>query len=177
MKWVMEGIVLILCLWVFYEDVRHHAVSWYIFPLLFVTLLFKGLYFSETQLLFITLFINLAVVAFILLGTILYFSVKNRKIAGVINNQLGMGDVLMMAVLTAAFASVNLVVFLLAGFLFSIVIAIILAIITSKPVRYVPLAGFTGLLFFFTSIGSAVSGLDLYDGTWLYSIGGIDIWR
>jgi len=73
--WI-DGILIVLFVIVIYQDFKFHGISWFLFPLAFAGLFFKGLQSIEIAEQIKYLLLNIGIIFLHLAGISLYFSIK-----------------------------------------------------------------------------------------------------
>lgn len=140
--WILVLISLAL-LWLTWQDFKDRAVYGWLFPVLLLLFLVKGI--ASERLSFHDVLTNLLVLAMQFGLLSLYFWVKDRRFLMQGEHYLGWGDILMLLVLTVCFSPVNFIFFLVAGFFLVLSVVGVLRL-AGKPIRYIPLAGGQALL-------------------------------
>ena len=144
------------------QDFRYRAISWYAFPLLALFLLLENLQLSLTE-----VGLNLG---FILLNyalTTAMISLKYGRIVNLMNQHIGVGDLLMLFCLALYFPALNFFLFYL-GSLLLIAIGSGLYIIFNRPKAYtVPLAGLQSILLLFLMLSAWTFELQLNKADWI----------
>ena len=147
-----------------FQDFKYRAISWYLIPLAFLTLLAKGLATTTTIIFFENSFFN---AVFILLQLILisvYISIKNKKRTNIVNSYLGIGDILFFAVLCVAFSPANFIVFFIVSLVLTLIGFIVYKIIFKSAKAEIPLAGAMAVLFILLIVtGKFTAGFNLYN--------------
>lgn len=141
---VLIGCVLLLLV-IVYQDFKYQAVSWYIFPALFVCFFAKSqlqLSFKSTLILTIT---NLIIVVVIYCSLLVYVGIKQKKINLRLDGFLGLGDILFFVAISPAFASLNFIFFLVIGLLLSLIYTPIHLLVFKQKI--IPLAGILGVYY------------------------------
>jgi len=125
----------------FLQDVKDRAVDWYIFPLLLISVVFirwiegNSILANTGELLF-----NSAFILFQISSLFLYLFIKERKLSNIINQYLGLGDILFWVVLAVFLQSVSFLLFYSAS-IFFIVLMVGVRRVVKKEIGTIPLAG------------------------------------
>lgn len=136
---VLLGILIVICVVIFWQDVRQRAVHWVLFLLLFfVSVLFK---WGSTY--FESLFYNALVLVFLLGVLTLYLTLKNGKLINITKGFFSWGDILFLVSILPLFETLSYVVFFTIGTIMSLAIHIGVHVI--KPQSTVPYAGYMGI--------------------------------
>lgn len=133
-----------------YQDFKSRAISWFLIPLLLITFIVYGITVIDiTE--YITFFsLNVFMLLNILIGTTIVISIKEKKLTNIIDNYLGLGDILFFFILTTLFSPINYFIFLIGSILlFSIIFSINLLISKKKKALF-PLAGAMSVLLIIT---------------------------
>jgi len=107
-------LITIPLLFIIYEDFKYRAIHW-IWLVVFIGLII-GLLPIEP----ITVLVNLALIGFQLLGLTLYFSLKEKKFINIVNQFLGIGDILFFIPLCFLFTPENLIWFFVCSLIFTL---------------------------------------------------------
>lgn len=124
---------------IFYQDLRHRAVWWFLFPSLFLV---NVSYFLET-LNWLDVAISLLFIVFLMISLTLYLSLKMKKLVLVWNGFFSWGDLLFIVAITPLFTWINFIYF----FTFGTVLVLLIHLIASKFLKdqTVPYAGYLSL--------------------------------
>ena len=146
-----------------YQDFRHRAISWIAPVAVFGLLVFKGLLTLPFMKLGGDFLVNelILIVQFSIL--IIYFRLKGYSFKGFWENVMGIGDLLFLVCISAAFAPFNFILFLLAGPLFTMLgygLMILFKIGKEKPI---PFAGLLATFMILLIITQAFGKWDCYD--------------
>lgn len=131
-----------------YQDFKDRLVYVVLFP---VSFLLCGVFsFVELSVsVFLKHFlINLGLILLNFLLLTLYFSIKNKKIISIINQQFGLGDLLFLFVLAAVFSPFDFVLFLIISSFASLIFVLTVKAFKNKTVS-VPFAGIQSVLLCF----------------------------
>lgn len=139
--------LLMTCLvFVFYQDMRYRAVSWFAFPLLLALLIFLTPGSVNVNSLFMDLVFNLSFLLLQLGILTVYFSVKQQKLVNITQGLLGWGDILFLLCLAFYLSPVNYLLFYV-GSLIAVLLISLLASKNGAAKNKVPLAGLQALMF------------------------------
>jgi len=138
-------LIIILAIITVYQDFRHREISLVLIPVYFLCFALNQIQLTGLRFFLINFSVNSGIILLLLLFTSGYFWMKERKFK-IIDQYLGLGDVLLFFALAAAFSPVNFIVFLLAGFIFSIAVYLIKTIIIKRLNNTIPLAGCISIL-------------------------------
>ena len=134
--------LIIILLWIAYQDIKPREVYWFLFP---AVAIFGGLLFyavDSVGLQGYSVLINLMVITMFLL--IIHFYVKLKMGASLIS-VIGLGDVLLFIALGCSFTSMAFIL----TFVFSLIFALVLHLYLSKKQHFqtVPLAGYMSIFY------------------------------
>ncbi len=137
---IVKALLIILLIILFLQDLRYRAVSWIIFPAIFLLTFYYQLHWIEFESLLYQFAINLFLVFFQISFLIVYLRITKRSWRELTSKYFAWGDILFLLILGLCFP----VYF----FLFFLITSIILSIIVSLILRFktVPLAGFQSIL-------------------------------
>jgi len=132
------------------QDYKYRAVSWVLFPLAAISLIFLTLSYLKPFNLtdyFSGIAINCGFVTLQLLFIKLYFSLKSGTIKKIINTKIGLGDILMFYTITVCFSPIYFIFFYIISLSLSVLIIILTKLISANTYieKNVPLAGFMAL--------------------------------
>ena len=138
LKVVLIGVLIMVLI----QDVRERKVYWFWFPIIALcagTLLYRN---TIPEMFYITLLVNLAFVAVLLLVVMLYAKLKLKTAAA---NTFGLGDALLFLTLAFTFYTVPFIILFVFGLLFSLLLHLV---VKHKSKHHtVPLAGYLSLFF------------------------------
>lgn len=141
MQYVIDICLLLLLAVVLFQDLKQRQISWFLIPLLLVSFIAQGLFrIPANELMHYTMFnIGFIVVQLVILTA--YISIKNKRLVNIINSYLGIGDVLFIATVAAAFSPLNFIVFYITALLFTLFVFVVVKLLTKKLSKEIPLAG------------------------------------
>ena len=141
MKYGIEIVLVALLSTIVFQDLKHRAISWILIPLLlcFQTLLALSALTIEKTIFFFL--INLGFIVMQLICITAYFSFKNRKFINIVNNYLGIGDILFFLVLCLGFSPFNFILFYLCSLIITLLAFLLYQILSRSQDKEIPLAG------------------------------------
>ena len=163
MQVIIKILLIALLALLTYQDFRHRAISWIGPVAVFCLLVFKGLLTLSFSKLGSDFLINELILFVQFSILIIYFRMKGYSFKGFWKNVMGTGDLLFLVCISAAFAPVNFILFLLAGLVFTMIgygIMILLKIGKEKPI---PFAGLLAVFMIFLLITQSFGKWDSYD--------------
>lgn len=166
---IIKGILTVLLLFLFYQDLRYRAIYWICFPFLLVLVVLLSLEHSDLSALLFNGGINTAFFILQLLILSMYFSIKRGKLINITKQYLGWGDVLFLIAITFCFSPLNYILF----YISSLIIIMIIALMGSSKAKEfkVPLAGLQAIIFAaFLFADWNLIYIDLASDTWLISL-------
>lgn len=138
----------VLLVAVAFQDFKRRQISWWLLPLLFLSLLFNALMTTNLKTILFSLAIN---VGFILLQHIcltIYFSMKKGKGINIINSYIGIGDILFLLVLCVSFSPLNFIVFYVAGLTITLLFSLVVKMLVKNNAwKEIPLVGMLSVVF------------------------------
>lgn len=141
MQHVIDTCLLLLLSVVLFQDLKQRQISWFLIPLLLVSFIAQGLFrIPANELIHYTMF-NIGFVFVQLVILTAYISIKNKRLVNIINSYLGIGDVLFIATVAAAFSPLNFIIFYIAALLFTLLVFLVVKLLTKKLSKEIPLAG------------------------------------
>lgn len=138
----MKIALIAVLLFIFFQDIKHKAVYWFLFPMV----LLLGLFIRWEQI-GIDFVYNLIFITFLMLALSAYLTLKNRKWINPLEGFFALGDVLFLVAISPFFAFQSYVLFFTTGCLFVLSVHLVLLLI-KKTNREIPFAGY--LAFYFT---------------------------
>ncbi len=142
---VLIVLVLILAV-IFWQDLKHRAVHWWLFPLAFTgVVIYKlmGGYMAHVYL--VDFFTNLLVIGIMLTCTLIVIRIGSGHREKPLNRLLGIGDLLFFVVICVSFDPAKCLLFLVVSFLWSLALHWLIERKDFKT-KSVPLAGYQSLL-------------------------------
>jgi len=147
---ILAKIFLIICIAsIFYFDFKQRAVYWWLFLFLFILSCVLRISNSRFVDVIFDLGINTLILLFQLIVLQIYFSIRNKSNALIINKAIGLGDILLFLSPAVFFSPFNFVLFLVISFAISLITHILLLQISRYYKKTVPLAGFVSVIYGF----------------------------
>lgn len=145
MQYVFSIIIILSLAMIAIEDLRRRnfRIIWLLVSV--GSAIAFGLLSEESNFQWTYLALNTAFIAFNIVGLVLYFSVKEKKLINIVNTKLGLGDLLFFVFLILGFSTLNLIVFFFLAVLVSLIFGILALAISKKKQTVastkIPLAG------------------------------------
>ncbi len=141
----LELILIATLILVFFQDLKHRLVDWYLFPVIgmFGSVLLLQTIGTEEYLFYV--FINILLVSLILFLLYIYARFKMKK--PLLNHSLGLGDILLFYGMALCFPTLSFLIFFIFSIFFSLLISIYLKYKNPNDYKTVPLAGLMALFF------------------------------
>ena len=136
----VEWLTAIVLTLIFFEDLKHRGVSWYYFLILLALVFWR---FVEMRGEWDFVLVNAAFVLAQIAMVSLWFFIRKGTFR-VINQYLGLGDILFWTVMLFAFSPFNFILYFIASAIFSLVCFVLFV---RGEERTIPLAGFQSLFF------------------------------
>jgi len=137
---------------IFYQDLKHRAISWWTLPLLAITLGLESYSKNDLSVLYTNIGINLCVLVIQFLVVWIYFSFKNKKITNIFHAYIGIGDVLFLVAITPFFNPIHFLAFEIIGLIFVLLGSLFYGLRKENWEFKIPLAGIFALLLIITVI-------------------------
>ncbi len=131
---------------IFFQDLKDRAVSWYFFPLLFLFTFLLRLQKIDITSCLLDCGLNMLFVIVQLVMVWGYFSVKSRKFVNITKDYLGIGDILFLLAITPLFSPVVFVLFYVTSLLVIVISIILIRLVKANKNDYIPLAGLQSAL-------------------------------
>jgi len=135
--------IVALLLVITYQDFKERAISWWLLPLLMLGFVIVSLKQNHWYQYLINCLINNAFCGFMFTIITTYFSVKHKSFVNIINNMLGIGDILFFVVLSFCFSHVHYIFFMIS----SLFIASLFGFYFQYKKQTIPLAGIQAMVF------------------------------
>ncbi|MDQ3191759.1 MAG: hypothetical protein M3Q58_09205 [Bacteroidota bacterium] len=129
-----------------FQDFKYKAVSWLVFPALFLIFILTALEQNSVAFIAEHLLFNMMFVLFQLLMVTVYFSIKNRKIINIEKNYLGSGDILFFIILASSFSFLNFVFVYILSLIAVVAAYLFYQIFKKNATDQIPLAGGMAIL-------------------------------
>lgn len=129
--------LMVLC---FYQDVRFRGIHWVVFPLI----LGAAIMLRFDSLDGITILLNLAFLAVLLLSLTLYLTLKHGRLINITKGFFSWGDILFLVAIIPLFSGPWYMYFFIAGTMLALVFHLIASLI--KPQKSIPYAGYMAVL-------------------------------
>lgn len=137
---ILKGILTIILLLIFYQDIKYRAVTWYLFPWLALSLVSVSQRFELQNSL-----INAGFVLSVFIILSIWFSLKDGKIVNLFERHIGLGDLLFLISISAYFSIPAFFFFYLLSLVLIVIGHIIYTISKRSKPETIPLAGLQSL--------------------------------
>ena len=127
-----------------YQDFKERQIYWALFPLVAASIILESLLYKPTQSLFHFLPANFFIIIVELLFVLMYIKLKSRGSSNFFNN-IGLGDILFLMILSISLSTVNLLVFLIIALIITLISWETYKKILSKKGVHIPLCGFLAI--------------------------------
>lgn len=135
---ILIVITLVVLAW---QDFRSRLISWWLIPVLLLAFVFAGKEQISWNGIGKYFLYNLAFLVLQFAIVWIWMSLRNRKPIRLIDSQIGLGDILFLVCIAAAFSTVNFLFFYTASLIAVLLIAVIIRMIRSSEKMLIPLAG------------------------------------
>jgi len=168
---LLKPLILICLLCIAYQDMRYRAVYWLVFPVLSVLLFYeKQLYIGVNDTLNDSVYGSMFV-GFQLFLLWAYFFIKYERPVNILQNHLGLGDVLFLLSITFYFSPVNFVLFYISSLIITLLYACTELYIFKRKELKIPLAGLQAIYFLLLLVLSVFyRDLKCYSDFWVWKL-------
>ncbi|HAF29430.1 MAG TPA: hypothetical protein DCG75_10325 [Bacteroidales bacterium] len=159
----LKILLLLILVFILYQDLRYQAVSWIFFVVgLALTLIIsiKENYLTD---LIVNSTINFLFILFQLSVIYLFTWIKFKKKKNIFKSVFGLGDLLFLLMIIPLFSPLNFVIFFIASIIFTLFVYTILRSIKIYKKHRIPLAGLQSLFLFIVLISQIFSKFNLYN--------------
>lgn len=162
---IINSCLILFLLLISFQDFKQREISWILIPLIFLALIFKATQSITIGNLINNTLLNLAFITLQLLLLTIYMSIKNKKMVNILQQHIGLGDLLFFVVLCLAFSPVNFIVFYILSLIATLAGCIIyVTVFSKKAMDEIPLAGgMASVLVIILLINKMVTHLNFYD--------------
>lgn len=129
-----------------FQDFKYKAVSWIVFPALFLLFVLAALEQNSIVYVVEQFLFNIVFVLFQLFMVTVYFSIKSRKIINIEKNYLGSGDILFFIVLAVSFSFLNFVFVYILSLIAVVAAYLFYQLFKKNATEQIPLAGGMAIL-------------------------------
>ncbi len=144
---LLSSLIIIFLGIIVYQDYKFRGISWLLFPIGFVLFSVQFLYQRELLTQLKLFLLNLAILFFVFILLLIYFSIKNRKLTNIVDSYIGIGDLLFFILLAQCFSVVNFVLFINAALLLVIFTYVVIGPLFRPDTKKIPLAGLFALFY------------------------------
>src|SRR5262249_43048921 len=138
---LLQVYIVLLCGFIFYEDMRYRAVHWSFLAQCFLCLGMFGLLTEGRRAFLSDMPVNLAFVALQVVGVVAWCSVRARQWVNPMRGHMGLGDVLFLLACALAFPRHVFVLFVLSGIVFALFGYGVIRLLMPRQQATVPTAG------------------------------------
>lgn len=172
---LFKVLLVLLLLFLFYQDLRYRAVYWFLFPVLLILIMLIAKQQISLQQILINSLYSLAFILIQLFLLSLYFSFKHKKIIDITTHHLGWGDILFLLVVAFYFSPLNYIAFYVASLATVLLLSLVLMVKERTATLKIPLAGLQALFFLFIALADWTTNfLNFQDDTLIINL--MDTW-
>ena len=142
---MITAIISILLTAIAYTDFKDRAVPVFLLLALLLTSFLNTFLQVDITTALWQLFTNTALVLLLLGSLLIYYRLKQGSFKQVVNQKLGLGDIVFWLAITPLFSLVNFILFFVSSLL-AVLLIMIVRIASGRPVTLVPLAGYQALV-------------------------------
>ena len=156
-------LLLVILLFIIYQDFRFQAVSWIFFLIGFVFTITLSVKVNSLSDLFFNLSINALFVLFQISIIYLFSWIKYKERRNIFKSVFGFGDLLFLIMIIPLFSPLNFIVFFIASIIFSLLVYSIINRLRIYKKQRVPLAGLQSLFLSIVIISQIFIKFSLYN--------------
>lgn len=123
------------------QDFKQRLVFWFLFPVLALLFFLKNQQLSYLEVGLTDIALNFSIIVLILIYLKVFFSLRSKKWVKIIDNKIGLGDILFFAALAFLFPLINFFAFLWLSFIIIVLVYGSAILLKLKTSRSIPLAG------------------------------------
>ena len=143
---IFNLVLVTILMTVAYQDFKCRAISWWLIPLLGLLFFFNGLFYVSIGKLIKYFLLNVGFLAFQMIILTGYFSIKKRKFVNILNEYIGLGDILFFLVLGLFFSPYQFIFFHVIGLFLVLMVYGTIILLKKDSSKYIPLAGALALI-------------------------------
>ncbi len=144
MNTLLAIIIVFLYAIIIIQDFKYRAITWYVFPLLFISYL---VLLNRTDNLNLNIIIlNMIMVSLQLLIVTLVYSIKEKKWINIAKSKIGLADILLLYILALSFHTITFIVFLTSALILSLLLHKIIEPAMKQKSR-IPLAAYLAIYY------------------------------
>ena len=140
--------ILLLFIVIALQDFKQRAIHWVLFPMLMFFLVYESLSLISLKDLINNVLFNMGFVILQMLLLFVFLIARGRSFGNIIDNEIGLGDLVLLITLAFGFSRVNFIVGYILALLFSLILWVIISKIIKTQERVLPLAGFVSIACF-----------------------------
>lgn len=156
-------LLLLILVFIIYQDFRFQAVSWIFFVIGFAITLTVSVKENFLPDIFINTMFNALFILFQISIIYLFTWIKFKKKKNIFKSVFGLGDLLFLLMIIPLFSPLNFVIFFIASIIFTLFVYTILRSIKIYKKQRVPLAGLQSLFLFIVLISQIFIKFNLYN--------------
>ena len=168
MLYILFFVIALILVLIAIQDFKLRAVSWFLFPILFVLCIIRSLNYIDIAVLLKNFSLN-ALFTVIQLGIVyIYFAIKKGKFFKTFKKAIGLGDILFFIIICLNFCLINYIVFQIISLLLILLSFGFLRLVNIAKRKLIPLAGGMAIaLLALFCLQDIIKILDLYNCAWI----------
>ena len=156
---------------IIWQDFKYRALTWWILPVLGILAIGNALFKIPLSKLALSTLYNLGIIFLQMTIVFTYFFLRGKSFKGILNQYLGIGDIIFLIILCFIFSPVNYIVFCTISFIIVLLFSIILLNVLPKKDNRIPLAGGVSCVLFVVYILSLFNfNFDFYSDQFVFNI-------
>jgi len=166
MSAVADVICIVLLALIAAQDFKSRLISWWLLPLLIAALTIAGASGTPVRTIGFYFLVNSLLLGGQVLLIMTWFAMKNRKWTNIVNTAVGLGDLLFLLCIAAAFSPLNFIAVYVAGLTLTLLAVLLIRALRPGALKEIPLAGTLSLLMIgFCAWRLFSPGIDFYSDT------------
>ena len=151
-----------------YQDYKFRAISWFLFPLLAILLIIRGVLIINFLNYIKIISINILFLLIQFSLVYIYFRIKSIKFMELFKKVIGPGDILFITIASFAFSFVNFIIYQVLTLFIILSIFLLLKLLSVQFKKFIPLAGAMAIsLIMFIFTHDIIHKIDLFDNQFL----------
>lgn len=138
---MVQWLTILILIAIAVQDFRQRLVFWFFFPILSLLFFVKNQQLSSFGVGVSDIVFNFSIIGLILIYLKVFFSIRNKKWVKIIDEKIGLGDLLFFASLAFLFPIINFFAFLWLSFVSIVLVYTCARLLKLNTSRNIPLAG------------------------------------
>ncbi|MBL4653535.1 MAG: hypothetical protein JKY53_11855 [Flavobacteriales bacterium] len=163
----LKAVTLLSLIIIAYFDFKERQFPWWAIALCFLCVVSLGVIQLEISVFLQTSIVNVGFVLVQLSLLVLWLLVKQRRLINIVDNYLGLGDILFFVTTCFAFSFFNFIFYHFISLFITLIVALLMKRANKEVEQEIPAAGILSVIFGLILLVGTIAKFDFYNDNWV----------